>query len=146
MLRINIDQYIQFDYFKPMFNDGTDPENAFLSNPEKVKLHIDENGLLKVKGKRYLRLGKINLFDPVQGEDISSRKFIGILDTSTGQVLCFDIKEIYEKYVQNGITQVRSPDQRTYGISSQTKEIVMNSVLDQKKDSGSLADTPIDFV
>lgn len=141
---MNMAQYIQFDYFRPIFDGGDNKKEAFLSKPEKVKLHIDGNGVLKVKGKRYLRLGKINLFDPVKGKNLSSREYVGILDTETGQVLCFDINEIYENYVQNGITQVCSPDARKYDITSQTKNIVMNTVMDQKIFNPSIES--VDFV
>lgn len=136
-------QYLQFDYFSPMIDlDEYEGTKGFLSKPEKLKMYIDEKGLLKVKGKRYLRLGKISLFDSVKDKSISSKKFVGILDTNTGEIQCFDINEIYEKYIQDGINKVRTPDDKTYNITTQTKEIVMNEINQRKSD----ADIPVDFV
>jgi len=124
--------HIIHNYYSTMDLDNV-KKGGFLSKPEKIKMQINENGLLKVKGKRYLRLGKINLFDPVESKHISDSEFVGVLDTNTGEILCFDINRMYKEYIQSGANHVLTDDNRTYKICSQTKDIVMNTVLEQRR-------------
>lgn len=136
-------ELLHLDYFQPMSNilDESNKKKPFLSKPERIKMHIDENGLLKIKGKRYLRLGKINLFNPVESKHISGDEFVGILDTNTGEILCFDINKIYKEYIQSGIEHVETDDNKIYEITSQTKNIIMNVILQQKE-----LNSNVDFV
>jgi len=136
-------ELLHSNYFKPMKDvfDKPEKKQPFLSKPEKIKMYIDENGLLKIKGKRYMRLGKINLFDPVESKHISEEEFVGIIDTNTGEILCFDINKIYKEYIQSGIEHVETNDKKIYEITSQTKNIVTNVILRRKQ-----LNNNIDFV
>lgn len=123
---MNIMEHVRTDYSQ-QWNPG------FLSKPENLQLQIQENGRLTINGKRYLRLGKITLFNPVKSDHITPNKYVGILDTNTGQVLCFDIDTIYMEYIQKGIDTVNTNYNNTlttYAISNQTKKIVMDSMID----------------
>ena len=128
------------NYFQSMFD--TNRKAPFLSKPEKVKLQISQDGTLSVKGKRFLRLGKIKLFDPVKGTNITDTEYVGILDTDTGQIQCFDIGVIYEEYIKKDIQLVFTNNQKRYSITDQTKQIIVNSLFckEQELDDKSIQD------
>ena len=123
-------QHIHLDYFNDCFENK--PQGS-LSTPEKLKLHITGDGTLSIKGKRYLRLGKITLFDPVKSKNITEKKYVGILDTATGEVLCFDINLVYKEYISKNKNFIHTHDNRKYEISLQTKDIVRNTIADDKQ-------------
>jgi hypothetical protein len=112
-------------------------KQGFLSQPEKLTLNINKNGVLKVKNKRYLRIGKISLHDTFKNRNITNVEYVGILDTHTGELLCFDIETVYNDYLTFGIDKVKTPDDRIYSISPHTQEIVRRHV---EQDSESYGD------
>ena len=131
-LHMNMATLVKHDYFRPI--SPNDPKkDAFLTKSEKIKLNINDQGRLQVKGKRYLRLGKISLYDPVSSRPISPSEFVGILDTMTGEVQCFDINKVYEEYIQDGTEHINTGAGSTYRISEQTKEIVMSTIMERNK-------------
>ena len=137
---MNILKHVHMNYFQSMFD--TNRKAPFLSKPEKVKLQISQDGTLSVKGKRFLRLGKIKLFDPVKGTNITDTEYVGILDTDTGQIQCFDIGVIYEEYIKKDIQLVFTNNQKRYSITDQTKQIIVNSLFckEQELDDKSIQD------
>jgi hypothetical protein len=128
---MNTLQYIQYDYIGK-YTDSEEKNTVVLSKPEKVKMVIEKNGLLKIKDKRYLRLGKISLYDPVKQQCITDKEYVGILDTDTGEIQCFDIDEIYSQYIEAGVGIMRVANTK-YKLTDQTKEIVMNNVHEKRQ-------------
>jgi len=129
---MNITRYLQSDYIGDYIDlDENANANVFLAKPERVKMMIDENGHLKVKGKRYIRLGKIRLYDPVKQQNISNKEYVGIIDTESGEIQCFDIDDMYSHYIENNVGIMQASDKQ-YKISDQTKDIVVNTMLERK--------------
>lgn len=130
------------NYFQSMFDANINRKAPFLSKPEKVKLQISQDGTLSVKGKRFLRLGKIKLFDAVKGTNITDTEYVGILDTDTGEIQCFDIGVIYQEYIKKDIQLVFTKNEKRYSITDQTKQIIVNSLFckEQELDDKSIQD------
>lgn len=101
--------YIKFDYVvsdstelisvtSPNNNSNKNPSNKNPTKNKPTETYIGNDGLLHISGsnnqKRYLRLGKISLFDAVKSTCITNEEYIGILDTLTGQLMCVDTETI----------------------------------------------------
>lgn len=68
---MNMNDYVQYEYLPSLFDPTPSKKRTFLSKPEKVKMFIGNNGTLNIKGQRYLKLGKIMLYDPIRSENIT---------------------------------------------------------------------------
>lgn len=103
---MNMSAYIKFDYvvsdsteLLSVNNNTNKHNNTNTNNKHKpTETYIGNDGLLHISGsnnqKRYLRLGKISLFDAVKSTSITNEEYIGILDTLTGQLMCVDTETI----------------------------------------------------
>lgn len=118
---------IKPNYYKQI----AESSNDFDCDPKTcntLEIYIDEDGVLKIKNKRYMKLGKIELHDVIKEKPIQNTKYIGVLDTHTGKVLCFDIEQLYSKYLQRGEHTIHTTNGEVYSICLQTKKIVQNSI------------------
>lgn len=136
---MNITEFIQLNYFNLENKDESKMKNT--PTPEStstpvltstnIQSSIDENGLLKMNGsERYLKLGIINLLDPIHQALPSSNKYLSVLDTETGTVICMSLANVYDECNQTGEFALKTNDDKVYRISSHTKEIILNN---QKK-------------
>lgn len=126
LMKYSLDDILKIDYLSESPPQLINP--GFLSKPEQVIMNIDEHGILKIQNHRYLRLGKISLYDPLNSKSITNNEYVGILDTYTGEMLCFDINTVYKDYIQHGIDKVKGIDDKIFSITPQTQDIVINHI------------------
>lgn len=105
-----------------------------LKSPKKpniVKSYVSENGTLEISDKkRFLRLGKISLYDGVNGQYLNDKEFMGILDTLNGRVVCVDLDTIYTECVQKN-NNTLSIGNMLFNITPETKKVVCDYIFNK---------------
>lgn len=103
--------------------------NTNREDPQLLKYYIDhESGKVVITDKRYLRLGKLVLYDSIKDEPFDEDKYIAILDTHYQILHCFNVQHLYDNYVS------KEKDRTTtrYGsfdLSESTKSIVLGEIF-----------------
>lgn len=99
--------------------------------PNVVKSYVSENGTLEISDKkRFLRLGKISLYDGVNGQYLNDKEFMGILDTLNGRVVCVDLDTIYTECVQKN-NNTLSIGNMLFNITPETKKVVCDYIFNK---------------
>ena len=78
--------------------------------------------------KRFLRLGKISLYNGVEERYFSDKQYMGILDTLNGRVVCVDLDTIYTECVQKN-NNTLSIGNMLFNITPETKKIVCDYIF-----------------
>lgn len=113
-----------FDYVPPPSKD-----KSLNHEPQTIKYHIDpETGKMEIEGNRFIRLGKVQLYDSLEDKLLSQRKFIVILDTTSQILHCFDVKKLYNEFVvaekNHAFTKHGS-----FNLSESTKSMVLGEMF-----------------
>jgi hypothetical protein len=97
-----------------------------------LKMRMGDSGTVEIKGQRYLKLGMIDLCDPIKGTNISNARYLGVLDTLTGKVLCLDMDVLYNDYIlpNNNVLSLRD---YSFRLSKEIRDIVVNAISEREK-------------
>lgn len=123
---------IRFDY-APMiteYNDIFEPlQQRDESQTNTITYHINnDTGKMEIDGSRYIRLGKVKLYDSLENKSLSPKKHIVILDTETQILHCFDIARLYDEYILTEKNHVFTKH-NTFNLSESTKSIVLGEMF-----------------
>lgn len=99
--------------------------------PNVAKSYVSENGTLEMSdNKRFLRLGKISLYNGVDERYFSDKEYMGILDTLNGRVVCVDLDTIYTECVQKN-NNTLSIGNMLFNITPETKKVVCDYIFNK---------------
>jgi hypothetical protein len=127
-------QSIRFDYSRGrqyQFIKYEDEQSSEQTKFHDIKYRINpETGKVEIEGQRFLKLGKVELYDVIEDRnvDVDREKYIMILDTQTGTAYCFNIKELYHKYISQDRKYVES-ERGKFKISKDAKAIVLGEIF-----------------
>lgn len=99
-------------------------DQSVTSSDNSLLTSFDENEWkIRVSGRRFLKLGRITLYDGLNDCYITNNEYISILDTHTSELFCFDINNIDEKYLcdESGIIKIKNI---RFRLSKQIKNII----------------------
>ncbi len=106
--------------------------NQPTTNYQTVHVKMGEHGTITIAGQRYLKLGKINLYDPFKDTNVSNQQYIGVLDTFTGNVVCLDMDILYKQFIAQNKDIVQS-QRYTFNLSTEVKDIVVKAIIEREK-------------
>lgn len=132
-------QNMRSDYYAPLIDSYDDippknPDESLYNNttketPQTIQYYIDhDNGKVVITGKRYLRLGKIQLYDSLKDAHFDNEKYISILDTHTQILHCFNIKELYNNFIVKDKTSTATR-YGSFDLTESTKSIVLGEIF-----------------
>lgn len=96
-----------------------------------IKFSIDsDSGKMTIDGERYLRIGKIQLYNSLDDSLFFNQKYLAILDTHLQILHCFEIDKLYNDFIA---AEKVSPVTKhgTFHLSDSARNMVLGEMFNK---------------